>query len=301
MVVDASRASTRRSPRRKPAPAPTRPTSGSPCARCTGAWASTRRRRRPSSEALLRRVRKGSPFPGSTASWTSCNWCSLEFQLPYGLYDLAHVRGAHRRCGSAATARAIPASARTTCTWPDASRSPTTTGPFGNPTSDSARTMVTPRPRATRCWSSSRPRNWPPTPLRACVDTTAAAGAADSAEAPRRSRPGMSEAMRRERPRVVAIIAAGGQGRRLGAGRAEAVPRDRRAHDPRTQRPSVRPRTRRWTQVVVALPADLVAAAPAFRLGHWSGARARRGRRRSPAGLGGERVRGDRVGGRRRS
>src|SRR5688572_6185558 len=46
---------------------------------------------RPSSEALLRRVRKGGAVPRINSMVDVCNWCSLEFQLPYGLYDLAHV------------------------------------------------------------------------------------------------------------------------------------------------------------------------------------------------------------------
>ena len=40
---------------------------------------------RPSSEALLRRVRKGDPLPRINSMVDVCNWCSLEFQLPYGL------------------------------------------------------------------------------------------------------------------------------------------------------------------------------------------------------------------------
>ena len=44
---------------------------------------------RPSSEALLRRVRKGDRLPRINSLVDICNWCSLEFQLPYGLYDLA--------------------------------------------------------------------------------------------------------------------------------------------------------------------------------------------------------------------
>ena len=48
---------------------------------------------RPSSEALLRRVRKGDSLPRINAMVDVCNWCSLEFQLPYGLYDAAHIDG----------------------------------------------------------------------------------------------------------------------------------------------------------------------------------------------------------------
>src|SRR5262245_65973089 len=50
-------------------------------------------KRRPSSEALLRRVRRGEPLPRVNSMVDVCNWCSLEFQLPYGLYDAAHIRG----------------------------------------------------------------------------------------------------------------------------------------------------------------------------------------------------------------
>src|SRR6478735_7949052 len=48
---------------------------------------------RPSSEALLRRVRKGDTLPRINSMVDVCNWCSLEFQLPYGLYDAANIEG----------------------------------------------------------------------------------------------------------------------------------------------------------------------------------------------------------------
>ena len=47
---------------------------------------------RPSSEALLRRVRKGDRLPRINTLVDICNWCSLEFQLPYGLYDVAALQ-----------------------------------------------------------------------------------------------------------------------------------------------------------------------------------------------------------------
>src|SRR3989442_14388111 len=58
---------------------------------------------RPSSEALFRRVRKGDTLPRINSMVDVCNWCSLEFQLPYGLYDLGHVEGEtiHMRLGRA--------------------------------------------------------------------------------------------------------------------------------------------------------------------------------------------------------
>src|SRR4029078_8091382 len=47
---------------------------------------------RPSSEALLRRVRKGDHLPRINTLVDLCNWCSFEFQFPYGLYDLANIK-----------------------------------------------------------------------------------------------------------------------------------------------------------------------------------------------------------------
>ena len=41
---------------------------------------------RPSSEALLRRVTRGDGIPRINSLVDICNWCSLGFQLPYGLY-----------------------------------------------------------------------------------------------------------------------------------------------------------------------------------------------------------------------
>jgi DNA/RNA-binding domain of Phe-tRNA-synthetase-like protein len=46
---------------------------------------------RPSNEALLRRVRKGDTLPRINAAVDVINWCSLEFQLPYGLYDASKI------------------------------------------------------------------------------------------------------------------------------------------------------------------------------------------------------------------
>ncbi len=99
-------------------------------------------RTRPSSEALLRRVRKGGSLPRINSMVDVCNWCSLEFQLPYGLYDASHVEGdVELRRGDPGESYqgirkdVVHVGGRMTV----ADRA----GPFGNPTSDSARTMVT--------------------------------------------------------------------------------------------------------------------------------------------------------------
>jgi DNA/RNA-binding domain of Phe-tRNA-synthetase-like protein len=99
-------------------------------------------KRRPSSEALLRRVRRGEPLPRINAMVDVCNWCSLEFQLPYGLYDAACIDGdvvlrLGREGESYAGIRKDEVHVGGRITLADAR------GPFGNPTSDSARTMVT--------------------------------------------------------------------------------------------------------------------------------------------------------------
>jgi len=97
---------------------------------------------RPSNEALLRRVRKGQPLPRVNSLVDIINWCSVEFQLPYGLYDIQHVLGTVRaRLGRAGESYAgirkdaVHLEGRITLADDH--------GPFGNPTSDSARTMVT--------------------------------------------------------------------------------------------------------------------------------------------------------------
>ena len=99
---------------------------------------------RPSSEALLRRVRKGDELPRINSLVDIINWCSLETQLPYGLYDLDQIRGAVDAAARAGRARSTRASARTTVHVAGRLTLADDDGPFGNPTSDSARTMVTP-------------------------------------------------------------------------------------------------------------------------------------------------------------
>jgi len=97
---------------------------------------------RPSSEALLRRVRRGEPLPRINTAVDVVNWCSMESQLPFGLYDADRLSGdAVLRLGRTGETYAgirkdvVNVAARLTVA-DDA-------GPFGNPTSDSARTMVT--------------------------------------------------------------------------------------------------------------------------------------------------------------
>jgi DNA/RNA-binding domain of Phe-tRNA-synthetase-like protein len=98
---------------------------------------------RPSSEALLRRLRKGEPLPRINSLVDICNWCSVETQLPFGLYDRSRIdgdritlrRGEEGEGYEGIRKDRVNVSGRITLV--DAA------GPFGNPTSDSARTSVT--------------------------------------------------------------------------------------------------------------------------------------------------------------
>jgi DNA/RNA-binding domain of Phe-tRNA-synthetase-like protein len=97
---------------------------------------------RPSSEALLRRVRKGDTLPRINSMVDVCNWCSLEFQLPYGLYDAARIDGdVELRIGR--PGESYPGIRKDDVHVGGRIALADRLGPFGNPTSDSARTMVT--------------------------------------------------------------------------------------------------------------------------------------------------------------
>jgi DNA/RNA-binding domain of Phe-tRNA-synthetase-like protein len=98
---------------------------------------------RPSSEALLRRVRRGEPLPRINSMVDVCNWCSLEFQLPYGLYDLAHVEGDAVEMRLGRDGESYPGIRKDDVHVAGRICLADARGPFGNPTSDSARTMVT--------------------------------------------------------------------------------------------------------------------------------------------------------------
>lgn len=107
---------------------------------------------RPSSEALLRRIRRGDPFPRINGVVDVINWTSVETQMSFGVYDLDRIDApdevVHLRLGlpgeeyAGIRKDAVHVAGRLTLV--------DRRGPFGNPTSDSARTMVTPEAR--RVW-----------------------------------------------------------------------------------------------------------------------------------------------------
>lgn len=97
---------------------------------------------RPASEALLRRILQGKPFPSINSAVEVCNLCSVSFLLPIGLYDAARIQGdvTLRRGREGESYPGIRKDAVNVAGRPVLVD---TEGPFGNPTSDSARTCVT--------------------------------------------------------------------------------------------------------------------------------------------------------------
>ena len=96
---------------------------------------------RPSSEALLRRVLKAKPLPRIISAVDLCNLLSLKFLLPIGLYDAGKITGdVELRRGTPGESFAGIRKADVRLEGRPVLVDPL--GPFGNPTSDSARTSV---------------------------------------------------------------------------------------------------------------------------------------------------------------
>jgi DNA/RNA-binding domain of Phe-tRNA-synthetase-like protein len=98
---------------------------------------------RPSSEALLRRLKKGEPLPRINSLVDVANALSVQLQVPVGLYDLGKVKGDELaiRLGLDGEGYTGIGKERVNVTGricvADAE------GPCGNPSADSARTMIT--------------------------------------------------------------------------------------------------------------------------------------------------------------
>jgi DNA/RNA-binding domain of Phe-tRNA-synthetase-like protein len=97
---------------------------------------------RPSSEALLRRVLKGDALYVVNTLVDATNLVSLKVQLPFGLYDRARLSPpiVLRRGGAGESYQGIRKAAVHLDGRPVLSDGG---GPFGNPSSDSARSMIT--------------------------------------------------------------------------------------------------------------------------------------------------------------
>jgi len=103
-------------------------------------------RTRPSSEALLRRVLQGKGLPQVNTAVDVCNLCSLEDQIPLGLYDRDQIHGSVRaRVGR--EGEGYPGIRKQRVNLGGRLLLADEEGPFGAPTSDSLRTAVQVRTR----------------------------------------------------------------------------------------------------------------------------------------------------------
>jgi DNA/RNA-binding domain of Phe-tRNA-synthetase-like protein len=97
---------------------------------------------RPANEALLRRALRGESLYRINTLVDALNLCSLRYQLPFGLYDLDRVEPpVQLRRGEAG--EEYEGIRKGTVHVEGRPVLVDRSGPFGNPTSDSARTMIT--------------------------------------------------------------------------------------------------------------------------------------------------------------
>src|SRR6202795_4450521 len=98
---------------------------------------------RPSSEALLRRLKKGQPLPRVNSLVDVANALSVQLQVPVGLYDLDKVKGDELVVRLGAEGEAYTGIGKERVNVAGRICVADAEGPCGNPSSDSARTMIT--------------------------------------------------------------------------------------------------------------------------------------------------------------
>jgi DNA/RNA-binding domain of Phe-tRNA-synthetase-like protein len=97
---------------------------------------------RPSSEALLRRLKKGEPLPRVNSLVDVANALSVQLQVPVGLYDLGKVRGDELVVRLGTEGESYTGIGKERVNVANRICVADAEGPCGNPTSDSARTMI---------------------------------------------------------------------------------------------------------------------------------------------------------------
>jgi DNA/RNA-binding domain of Phe-tRNA-synthetase-like protein len=100
-------------------------------------------RMRPSSEALMRRIKKGEPLPRINSLVDVANAMSVQLQVPVGLYDLAKVRGDELVIRLGREGEAYEGIGKENVSVAGRICVADAEGPCGNPSADSARTMIT--------------------------------------------------------------------------------------------------------------------------------------------------------------
>jgi DNA/RNA-binding domain of Phe-tRNA-synthetase-like protein len=98
---------------------------------------------RPSSEALLRRLKKGEPLPRVNSLVDVANALSVQLQVPVGLYDLDKVKGDELLVRLGADGESYTGIGKEKVNVAGRICVADAEGPCGNPSSDSARTMIT--------------------------------------------------------------------------------------------------------------------------------------------------------------
>ena len=100
-------------------------------------------RMRPSSEALLRRLKKGESLPRINSLVDVANAMSVQLQVPVGLYDLGKVKGGELVIRLGADGEKYEGIGKERVNVSGRICVADAEGPCGNPSADSARTMIT--------------------------------------------------------------------------------------------------------------------------------------------------------------
>ena len=97
---------------------------------------------RPSSEALLRRLKKGEPFPRVNSLVDVANAMTVQLQVPVGLYDLEKIRGDELVLRLGTEGEKYTGIGKERVNLAGRICIADAEGPCGNPSADSARTMI---------------------------------------------------------------------------------------------------------------------------------------------------------------
>jgi len=100
-------------------------------------------RMRPSSEALLRRLKKGESLPRINSLVDVANAMSVQLQVPVGLYDLGKVKGGELVIRLGTDGEKYEGIGKERVNVGGRICVADAEGPCGNPSADSARTMIT--------------------------------------------------------------------------------------------------------------------------------------------------------------
>lgn len=100
-------------------------------------------RNRPSSEALIRRLIKGKKLYRVNSLVDAINYCSLNYLLPLGLYDLDRIQGKSIALRKGVAGEGYEGIGKDWVNLENRYSMFDNTGPFGSPTADSDRTKIT--------------------------------------------------------------------------------------------------------------------------------------------------------------